>query len=222
VGAFFEPPPPPPEPPQHRQPEWLGPPENVLPAPFDLAVTLLRTETIVAAAHAGLAYPNGFSFRVALLRREAPVGPGGDPFHHWHMGARSAEIPPEALRIGIRLADGRKATIFDGHRWFGTADRPEGPVLMQRGGGGGMHSWDFAFWVWPLPPAGPLELVVEWPSEGVALTGHEIDTAPIRDAATRAETLWPENDEPSPGGTAFSRQIAFAKEPDLDDDSRLP
>src|SRR5436309_5814325 len=98
--SFFEAPPPPPEPDVGRQPEWAGPPENVLPAPFELHVLLARNEAIAVSAHTGLAYPNGFGFRVTLLRRLALDGPGGDPFHHWHV--RGGEIPPAALRLGVQ------------------------------------------------------------------------------------------------------------------------
>ena len=41
----------------------------------------------------------------------------------------------------------------------------------------------------PLPPDGPLHLVCVWPAEGLALTRAEIEAAPIREAAARAETL---------------------------------
>lgn len=208
--SFFEPPPPPPEPErEHRQPDWLGPAENVLPAPFELAVTLARGNEVAIAVHAGLAYPNGFTFRLQLLLRKASEEAHGNPFHHWHTAARRGEIAPEAFRFGVQLADGSKATVFDGPRFFARGDRPEGPVLIQRGGGGGMRSWDFGFWVWPLPPAGPLAFVCEWPHEGIELTRHEIDTAPIRDAAARAETLWPDDgDGPNgAGGVVFSRRV---------------
>jgi hypothetical protein len=105
-------------------------------------------------------------------------------------------------------SDGAKATLFDGHRWFGAEESPPGPVLMQRGGSGGTRSWDFGFWVWPLPPAGRLAFVVEWPSEDIALTRAEIDASAIRDASERAQVLWPDDDGPSSaGGSVFSRQI---------------
>jgi len=202
--SFFEPPPPRPEPPQHRQPEWVGPPENVLPASFPLALELARTENVAIAAHGGLAYPNGFAFRVSLLRRTVDESRVGDPFHHWHH--TRGEIADEALRLGVQFSDGAKATVFDAHRWFGLDDGPPGPVLMQRGGGGG-RSWDLGFWVWPLPPEGPLAFVVEWPSEGIALTRAEIDASVVRAAAEQAEVLWPDDDGPSPsGGTIFARE----------------
>jgi hypothetical protein len=202
--SFFEAPPPPPEPEQTRQPEWVGPPENVLPAPFDLQAVLVRTGELAIAVHGGLAYPNGFTFRLALQRRTEQQGPRGNPFlHHWHM---RGGMPDEALRFGVQFADGQKATMF--HRPAGPDGEMTGPALMQRGGSGGSKAWDFGFWVWPLPPAGPFSFVCEWPSEGIALTSIEVDAAPIREAASRAERLWPDDDGPSgSGGMIFSRPI---------------
>lgn len=209
---FFEAPPPPPEPPQHRQPEWVGPPENVLPAPFPLALTVARTERVAFAVHTGLAYPNGFTFGISLRLRDEIDHHVGSPFRHFEP---TAELTDEMLRFGIRFADGAKATIFDGPRWYGGTEQPPGPVLLQRGGSGGTRTWEMTFWVWPLPPPGPFAFVCEWPSEGIDLREAEIDSTTIRKAAARAELLWPEHDEPSPGGGAvFSRQIAFGKMPD--------
>ena len=203
--SFFEPPAPPPEPQRHRQPEWLGPPENVMPAPFPLAPELARTGNVAIAAHGGLAYPNGFAFRVALLRRAELERATGDPFHRWHR--QRGELTEDVLRFGLQFADGAKATVFDVHRSFGEAGRPSGPVLMQRGGGGG-RAWEFGFWVWPLPPDGPLAFVVEWPSEGIELTRTEIDASVVRTAAEQAETLWRDDDGPSSaGGGVSSRQV---------------
>jgi len=194
--SFFEPQPASPVVEQPHDPEWLGPGENVLPAPFPLWLVLARTDHVVLAVHDGLGYPNGFGFTVSLRRRRAREGPGDDPIHLWHT-TRGGEIPPEALRLGIQLGDGSKATVFDRHRWFSTVERPEGPVLIQRGGSGGMHSWELGFWVWPLPPAGPVAFVCEWPSEGVALTRTAIDAELIHEAAGRAETLWEDDDSPT-------------------------
>ena len=161
-------------------------------------------------AHTGLAYPNGFAFRLALQRREPVEGPGGNPFfHHWHTRRGATGIPDEALRLGVQFADGSKATVFDGARWFAEKDGPQGPVLLQRGGGGGGKSWDFGFWVWPLPSEGPFRFVCEWPSKGVELTSFEIEASTIRDAAARAETLWPDDNGPTgAGGGTFQRLLS--------------
>lgn len=191
--AFFDPPPPPPEPPQQRQPEWIGPPENILPGAFPLSLVLARTGDVALAVSNGSAYPNGFTFSLAIRLRE----PNDRAMHHWHM---HRELADDVLRFGVQFAGGAKATIFDGPRWFGSEEEPSGPVLMQRGGGGGGRSWNQGFWVWPLPPRGPFAFVCEWPRYGIEQTEVEIDTAPLHDAAARAETLWPDDDGPSGSG----------------------
>ena len=50
------------------------------------------------------------------------------------------------------------------------------------------------FWVWPLPPAGPLVFVCEWPKYRIPLTRKEIDAGLIRDAAKLMIELWPEEE----------------------------
>jgi len=188
--SFFEAPPASPEPERLSEPEWLGPAENVLPAPFSLWLVLAHTDQLALAIHDGLADTNGFAFTISLRRRRGRERPGDDPIHLWHT-VRGGDIPPEALRLGIQVSDGSKATVFDGHRWLRSAERPDGPVLIQRGGSGGLHSWELAFWVWPLPPPGPVAFVCEWPAEGVELTRAEIDASAILDAGANAKVLWP-------------------------------
>ena len=48
--------------------------------------------------------------------------------------------------------------------------------------------------MWPLPPAGPLEFVCEWPAFGIAESRAGIDAQLILDAARRSVRLWPENE----------------------------
>jgi hypothetical protein len=59
------------------------------------------------------------------------------------------------------------------------------------GNSSGRHSSEAQLWAAPIPPAGLFAFVVEWPSEGIRLTRTEIDAALIREAAARAEELWP-------------------------------
>jgi len=174
VSEFFEPPPPPPEPPEeHRQPEWFGPPDNVLGVVVPLDVTLARTSELALAVRGAVAYPTGIEFDVCLLLRE----PMQDPFdwHPFHRPREGSELPPEILRLGVQFADGAKATNL-GMPFFpqGPDERPPGPILMPRGGGGGGRRWDVSFWLWPLPPRGELTLVCEWPVRAVELTRVEI------------------------------------------------
>lgn len=204
--SFFEPPPPPPEPSQASAPapEWIGPPENVLPASFPLDLVLARTGELALFVRSGRAYPHGFEFTFGLRTRRSREQRAEDPMMGWH-AARRGQFDDSMLRFGIAFADGRKATIFDGRPWWGDPDNPPAPeiVLMQRGGGGGGTSWNVDFWAWPLPPEGEVEFVAEWPSEGIKLTRLSIDSQVIRDAAARAVTLWPER---APGTGTWTRR----------------
>jgi hypothetical protein len=52
----------------------------------------------------------------------------------------------------------------------------------------------FQWWVWPLPPAGPLEFICQWPVYGIGETRIGINGQLILDAARRSVQLWPEDD----------------------------
>ena len=199
MSDFFEPPPPPPEPPrEHRQPEWFGPPENVVGVVVPLEVTLARTDELALVLRGATVYPTGVQFDLPLLLREQVSDPLGFlPFHP----RRGGELSDDLLRLGVQFAHGAKATNME-HPFMrpNPEDPPEGPVLMPRGGGGGGRRWDVSFWLWPLPKEDPFALVVEWPARGIALTRHAVAVAPLVEAAKRCEELWPDgggSDDPT-------------------------
>ncbi len=115
----------------------------------------------------------------------------------------STGLPPELFRFGVQYADGRKATTVGNP--FSADAEPQGPILLPGSGGGGAREWDQSYWLWPLPPAGPLAFVCEWPAHEVALTRAEIDTSLILEAAARAETLWDES--PTQDERGWGRRI---------------
>ena len=47
------------------------------------------------------------------------------------------------------------------------------------------------YWLWPLPPPGPLRISCEWPLVDIAMTTVEIDANNLLGAASRARSLWP-------------------------------
>ena len=51
---------------------------------------------------------------------------------------------------------------------------------------------DQSFWVAPFPPAGQLGVVVEWERRGGPQTRADLDAGAVLEAATKAETRWPE------------------------------
>src|SRR5206468_2390543 len=94
----------------HRQPAWIGPPENELGVAVPLRRVLFRSDDLVIALLGIVVFSNGIELQVAIRRREMPTEP--DPMH-FHMHARrtrGSELVPEVFRFGVEYADGRKAT----------------------------------------------------------------------------------------------------------------
>jgi hypothetical protein len=180
-------PPPPPEPPRRQRREWERPEASIAGgAPGELL--LARSDEAAIGVSGFRAFPNGFEMTLTVLLREEDPWGRGMMFHRMHEGGPPGE---EFLRFGVLFADGSSATNL-GDRHIGP-DEPTPPLLRQQGGGGGGRRFDFRYWVWPLPPAGPMALVVEWPWKGIAETRAEIDTQPIREAAGRAIQVYPED-----------------------------
>src|SRR5262249_19142822 len=151
-----------------------------------LEVTLARTDDLALVIQAAEVFPNGVQLTARLLLREDVRHPV------WHPFMVEDPLSGEVLRLGAEYADGSTATILERPCLGGGPDeRPPGPVLMPRGGGGGGRRWDVSFWLWPLPAADPFALVVEWPARGIALTRVALEAEPLREAAARAEELWP-------------------------------
>ena len=169
----------------------------------DLAIALVEL----------VAYSRGIGGRFTVRRR------GGDregfthPMHPFMRRglAGAPELPPDLLRFGVEFADGRRATTIERPR--PSLDESPEIVLMQRGGGGGDGNWEFGFWIWPLPPEGPLTFAVEWPAEGVELTTCQIDSAPFLEAAARSEELWEDDGTIGGGGVGQTFQTQISSRP---------
>jgi hypothetical protein len=210
--SFFEPPEPPPDSPEpafERKPWWTVP-TNELGVSTGLRLVLARTEDAVVALLDAVAFTEGVAFTLSVLRRR-PFEI--DPFHHrstssCRVGRPVRSSRPSSLRFGVQFADGRKATTTGGRAVPAEGDPPRGPLLFPSDGGGGGDRWDQSFWLWPLPPPGPVSFVVEWPSEGIEVTRHEVDAEPILEASKSSTRLWPES--PKGGGGTSTTQISFS------------
>jgi hypothetical protein len=222
--SFFEPPPPPKRPNRDtmaelpaRQP-WWGAPSNELGASVPLRLVLARTDDVAVAVVGATAYSTGVEFRLAVRRRprswkeldDQEMGEflEGDPFGRlFGRPHRGREFPPEILRFGVQFSDGRKATtVGDMVPWDHGLDQdgdqePPGALLTQGGGRGGNGEWESEFWLWPIPPPGPVAFVVEWPAKKIELSRQEVDAALFLDAAAQSELLWPHAEGIRPAGT---------------------
>jgi hypothetical protein len=186
MGFFDEMPAVEPEPPAPHRP-W-DPPQAELPGVVPIQTLTVGRSHRAAVAVTGIsAFAEGFE--VFVTSRIRPAG--------W-AGEREAMPDRGAIRrsfhFGLLLSDGSKVIGEYGGRWPADDTEPPGPVLRAFMSGAGLRSHFSRWWAWPLPPAGPLEFVFEWPALGVAETRAVIDAQFILDASGRSTRLWPENE----------------------------
>ena len=168
----------------------FGPPDDVLGVPVGEPQVLARAPTVVVALDRVTAYPDGFEIGVsARLRRDAGETPSVAELHR-RAWSGTSPFPGESLRIGVVFADGRRRVAENFRPGRGPAEHSDIQLRALRGGGSPYH-YDQWFWVAPLPPPGPLGIIVEWPGQGLAETRVDLDGARIADAGSRAERLWP-------------------------------
>jgi hypothetical protein len=172
----------------------------VLPGVAALSLLLGRSSTtavVLTGAHVyptGIAVTLGVRVRGRIRRRELHAEVFDGPYAH----DLDADWQRKRLMWGVELSDGRRVTTVDPPAWPGEdgfpdlTRPPERPVLVGGGGGGGSRSVERDYWWWPLPPAGPLRVVCQWLDQDIALTAHDLDAGPFRDAAARARPLWPD------------------------------
>lgn len=200
MSDFFEPPPPVPavQTEGGDAPPWTGRPHGAPPGEVLSELVLARSERATISIAYLDAFPGGFELEIAastsvayhdLRRKGDPSGP--DVFgRHWPLaGERQDLLPAELLRVGVQFSDGRRATNV-GH------DRPvNGPIMWPLSGGGsgggGESRFHQGYWISQLPPAGPVTVACEWPALGIPVVRHQLDAQLILDAAERARTIFP-------------------------------
>lgn len=196
----FPQPPPRPEPEPRRRQPWEGPPRGVIGGWVPWHIVLARSDRAFAVLRDFEAFPSGLNFElVTYYKEDDPTRP---------MGRRHRMRDPEAFRLGVRFSDGRKAASTEWPRREDDGD-PALPVLHPGGGGGGGGKWEMSYWLWPLPPPGPLTWVASWAEVGSAETAVEVDASVLEEAAASAEQLWNEDDaEVGSGYGRMSRDLS--------------
>ena len=173
----------------------MGPPAGVLPGVVALELVLARNgQAVVSVGHLEV-YPVGLAIPVRLLTVSddvADMSARGVPRGRRDMRTRG-EAKEDGVggefHFGLEYSDGRKAVGDRG--WAPREERqPDQPVLLDAGGVSGPLRSDRRFWVWPLPPAGPLSFLCEWSVAGLALSRAAIDAQLVLDAAARALTIF--------------------------------
>jgi hypothetical protein len=158
-------------------------PESEFPQAAASGLLLAQTDEVALAITAVWAYREGFEFWLkAEFRHRNPRldGPDGAPYD-------------ESLHLGVQFADGRRA-VNVGPLPSHAGDEAAGLILSPHSFGGGRRHQDRSYWVWPLPPAGPVTFACRWTDRGIPDRHVEVEGQLIRDAAARSIQLWPSGD----------------------------
>jgi hypothetical protein len=183
-----------PVPPWSQRP-W-DPPEAGFPGvvPFRTLI-LARTERAAVAITGLSAYAAGVEIYVtARFRPGTDTGPGGPVPGGPGPGGPGPGGPLQSFRFGLQLADGTTVIGRRGSRGLDGDGEPDGPILRMFLGGASPRSSLSRWWAWPLPPAGPLEFVCEWPTLGIPESRAGLDAQLILDAAGQSTRLWPDDE----------------------------
>ena len=190
MGAFFEVPAAEAQSWQESKPEWMSPPDDVLPVVVGVGRVIARSERAVVALTTLRPYPAGVLLGLAVWVR------GDQEDEDWTGMPRGLfpghKVTEHTLRLGAEFADGRRASNLIRPQ-CSDDEAPSDPVLGFHGGvgGAGPHGRvEIELWLWPLPPPGRLRVVCEWPAYGIAETSVELDAAELVEAAAQARRVW--------------------------------
>jgi hypothetical protein len=179
------------------RPTWGGPPDDEVGVPVAARMMVASQPRLFIAVTDCVAYSNGFTLGIAVRSKdEIPPQMMGFGPHREH----GDEDP--GIQISIRFSDGRDSrggglgpnrALMDYYReWSEGKDPPEpvGPIIGQQGGGGGGLRWDFNYFIWPLPPDGPVTITCKWPGRGLQTAGKELNGTAIRAAGLKSRSVW--------------------------------
>jgi len=165
----------------------MGPPHGVLPGALALHLLLASNERAAVYLGRCSVYPSGFELELRVVT----AATGADSLDPSLNGiyALAGTRFEDVLRFGVEFPDCGRATNLGRSGHGGDVS---GPVLVGLGGRGGAGSWRQDFWCWPLPKAGTLAFVCEWPAAGIPFTRREIEAKHIIAASTSAIELFPD------------------------------
>ncbi|MPQ96434.1 hypothetical protein GB931_00540 [Modestobacter sp. I12A-02628] len=153
-------------------------PENEVPVVVPLTLVMARRDDVAVVLTPWLVYSTGV--RVTLVVRTRESGTDlNDLF--WHSAGTSSA---DGFRLGVEFADGR---------WTASTGGPPGGevVLNTAGGSGGDRSVEQDWWLYPVPPPGPLTVAIRCGAAGIDETVVTVDATPLATAAAAVEELWP-------------------------------
>lgn len=166
-----------------------SPPDNEVPGAVPVSVLLARTDDVAVALGGVRAYTTGVAFTLSVRLRTERVLPRRRDLHDL-MGGWGG--PGEGqLLLGVEFSDGRAASTAGSRRLPAPGSGLDQPLLVESGGGGGERSHDQEYWLAPVPPPGPLSVVLACAGLGIDETVVQLDGDALVQAAAQAQVLWP-------------------------------
>ncbi|MEO3795901.1 hypothetical protein ABGB14_37370 [Nonomuraea sp. B10E15] len=193
-------------PPEPKLPDWIAPPTDETGVVVTTSLILARTPNIAIALPMIRSYRTGCLLDLEIILRQGDLSASAfsDLRSSIHPTALHPEPSPATMmRLGVRYADGTKvSTLLNRGKVvrFSEDGRPSNPLLSWQPTGDQLHGSaphlghnTMKLWLWPLPPAEPFELGVEWPGGGIELSVAELDGAAIEFAAQQSVPCWPDH-----------------------------
>ncbi|RBY92368.1 hypothetical protein DQ244_08890 [Blastococcus sp. TBT05-19] len=161
----------------------MNPPENEVPVALPQNRVLARTDDVGVAVIGLHVYTTGVAFQLVAQARPSAQITGGRDLNElfWRHGPGAGR----GFLLGVEFADGRRAGTMAGR---GDAN---GLIFHQGGGSGGHSSIHQSWWLSPVPPPGPLRLVLRCDDLGIQETTVELDGAGMARAVDDVVELWP-------------------------------
>ena len=162
----------------HRR---MSAPENEIPVALPQNLLLAHTDDVAVALVGLQVYTTGVAF--TLIVRARPAGQlAGTSLNElvWQHGPGAGRF-----MMGLEFSDGRRVSNLRS---------PGGPadvVFTSAGGSGGEASVEQSWWLHPVPPEGPLRVVVRCAELGIEEADVVLDGTAIRRAAEDVVSLWP-------------------------------
>lgn len=182
---------------------WAGPPRRHRAGLAAFSVLAGRSGTTAVLLEGARCFPSGVELSMVVELREASRRARKRVFDDlsvsYGRGQLAMGLPRGGLRWGLGFADGRRVTTLDPGGWGSMPEDadpetwvPDRPVLEPLGFKHHVEgsTWRRHVWLWPLPPPGPLQVVVAWPDGEIPETSTTVDATPLVEAAARAEPLW--------------------------------
>jgi hypothetical protein len=168
---------------------WREPPRDELPALLPVSELIAATDSVALAITAIRVFSDGVEFVVdRFLRRNGRSAQDWQQTQAEFAGHQAG--PRSRLRLGMVLRNGERLVV-DPRR----LENPDDPHSLTQTGGSGGGSGDHyqmteRLWLWPLPPDGPIELVLQWDTFGIPESRAIIDTTPAHNLASTIRPLW--------------------------------